>query len=126
MIGVFGLAFGLMAIGYGLLGLTDTLMTVLAAAGVVGLGLGMIMPNIAAAAMAAAAPELRGRVAGGMTASILAGHFISPFVSQPIISAFGFASTFLYVGLVTASVATLIGAAAIIHARRRHATEPGF
>ena len=74
MIGVFGLAFGLMAIGYGLLGLTDTLMTVLAAAGVVGLGLGMIMPNIAAAAMAAAAPELRGRVAGGMTASILAGQ----------------------------------------------------
>ncbi|WP_281063004.1 MFS transporter [Aminobacter sp. AP02] len=124
--GVFALAFGLMAIGYGLLGVTDTLVTVLAAAGVVGLGLGMIMPNIAAAAMAAAAPKMRGRVAGGMTASIFAGHFISPFVSQPMIAAFGFARTFLYAGLVTACVAILVGAATMIHARRGHAIEPGF
>lgn len=126
VIGVFGLAFGLTAIGYGLLGLTDTLATVLAAACVVGLGLGMIMPNIAAAAMAAAAPAMRGRVAGGMTASIFAGHFISPFVSQPMIAAFGFADTFLYTGLAVGSIAILIGATTILRARSYQANGSAF
>lgn len=116
VIGVFGLAFGLMATGYILLGLASSLVTVLFAAGVVGLGLGMIMPNIAAAAMAAAAPDMRGRVAGGMTASIFAGHFISPFVSQPMIAAFGFANTYLCTGLVVGCIAVLGGAVAVLHA----------
>lgn len=126
MIGVFGLAFGLMATGYILLGLANSLIMVLSAAGVVGLGLGMVMPNIAAAAMAAAAPEVRGRVAGGMTASIFAGHFISPFVSQPMIAAFGFANTYVYTGLVVSGFAMLGGALAIVRARRNQANETAF
>lgn len=116
--GVFGLAFGLTAIGYVLLGLAETLAPVLAAAGVVGLGLGMMMPNIAAAAMAAASPDIRGRIAGGMTASVFAGHFISPFVSQPMIAAFGFANTYVYVGAGVGVIALLAGAIAVTHARR--------
>jgi len=89
---------------------------VLAAAAVVGLGLGMMMPNIAGAAMAAAAPEMRGRIAGGMTASIFAGHFISPFVSQPMIANFGFSSTYFSAGLVVGGIAVLGGAVAILRA----------
>lgn len=120
--GVFGLAFGLTAVGYVLLGLADTLAHVLAAAGVVGLGLGMMMPNIAAAAMAAAAPDMRGRIAGGMTASVFAGQFISPFASQPMISAFGFANTYIYAGAGVGVIAMLAGAIAVIYARRVQAT----
>ncbi|CAN7692279.1 MFS transporter [Aminobacter sp. LjRoot7] len=116
VIGVFSLAFGLMATGYILVGLANALVMVLLAAAVVGLGLGMMMPNIAAAAMAAAAPEMRGRVAGGMTASIFAGHFISPFASQPMIAAFGFANTYLYAGLAVGSVAALGGVVAVLRA----------
>ena len=126
VIGVFGLAFGLMATGYILLGLASSLVMVLSAASVVGLGLGMVMPNIAAAAMAAAAPEVRGRIAGGMTASIFAGHFISPFVSQPMIATFGFANTYIYTGLIVASIAILGGALAIVRARNSRASETGF
>jgi MFS family permease len=116
--GVFGLAFGLMATGYALLGLADSLPTVLASAGVVGLGLGMMMPNIAAAAMTAAAPEMRGRVAGGMTASVFAGHFISPFVSQPMIAAFGFERTYLCAGAAVGAVAIFAASMAIFRAAR--------
>ncbi|WP_432284769.1 MFS transporter [Aminobacter sp. BA135] len=116
VVGVFSLAFGLMGTGYVLLGFASALVMVLLAAIVVGLGLGMMMPNIAAAAMAAAAPEMRGRVAGGMTASIFAGHFISPFASQPMIAAFGFADTYLYTGLVVGGVAMLAAAAAAFRA----------
>ncbi|WP_353642426.1 MFS transporter [Mesorhizobium sp. WSM2239] len=116
--GVFGLAFGFMATGYVLLGQANSLVVVLSGAGVVGLGLGMVMPNIAAAAMAAAAPEMRGRVAGGMTASVFAGHFISPFVSQPMIAAFGFADTYIYTGLVVGLIAAGAAAAALLRRRR--------
>ncbi|GAA4106545.1 MFS transporter [Aminobacter aganoensis] len=116
--GVFGLAFGLTAAGYILLGLADTLAHVLAAAGVVGLGLGMMMPNIAAAAMAAAAPDMRGRIAGGMTASVFAGQFISPFVSQPMIAAFGFAGTYVYAGLAVGGIAVMAAIAALVLGRR--------
>ncbi|MBT1155641.1 MFS transporter [Aminobacter anthyllidis] len=126
VIGVFGLAFGLMATGYILLGLASSLATVLLAGAVVGLGLGMIMPNIAAAAMAAAAPDMRGRVAGGMTASIFAGHFISPFVSQPMIAAFGFANTYLYTGLVVGSIAVVGGVVAVLRASTRRENETGL
>jgi MFS family permease len=126
VIGVFGLAFGLMATGYILLGLASSLVLVLSAASVIGLGLGMVMPNIAAAAMAAAAPEMRGRIAGGMTASIFAGHFISPFVSQPMITAFGFANTYIYTGLIVASIAILGRALAIVRARNSRVNETGF
>lgn len=126
VIGVFGLAFGLMATGYVLLGLASSLVMVLSAASVVGLGLGMVMPNIAAAAMAAAAPEMRGRIAGGMTASIFAGHFISPFVSQPMIAAFGFANTYIYTGLIVGSIAIPGEALAIHRTRNNRAKETGF
>lgn len=126
VIGVFSLAFGLMATGYILLGLASALVMVLLAAAVVGLGLGMMMPNIAAAAMAAAAPEMRGRVAGGMTASIFAGHFISPFASQPMIAAFGFANTYLYTGLAVGSVAVLGGVVAVLRARADRTNRTGL
>ncbi|GAA2853519.1 putative MFS family arabinose efflux permease [Aminobacter aminovorans] len=126
VIGVFGLAFGLMATGYILLGLANALVMVLLAAAVVGLGLGIMMPNIAAAAMAAAAPEVRGRVAGGMTASIFAGHFISPFASQPMIAAFGFANTYLYAGLAVGSIAVLGGASAILRASTDRSNRAGL
>lgn len=118
VVGVFGLGFGLMAAGYVILGLAETLVPVLAGAGVVGLGLGMMMPNIAAAAMAAAAPGMRGRVAGGMTASVFAGHFVSPFVSQPMIAAFGFGNTYLIAGFAIGGIAALATVAAVVIARR--------
>ena len=123
VVGVFALAFGLTGGGYASIGLAASLPAVLAAAMVVGLGLGMMMPNIAGAAMAAAAPEMRGRVAGGMTASIFAGHFISPLVSQPMIASFGFSSTYLCTGLAVGGIAVLGGAVAILRASTGGANE---
>ncbi len=120
--GIFSLAFGLMAAGYVVLGLATAFPAVLAGVSVVGLGLGMMMPNIAASAMTAAAPEMRGRVAGGMTASVFAGHFISPFVSQPMIAAVGFERTYVYAGAAVGAVAIFAAGIAIFRAARVPAT----
>jgi MFS family permease len=114
--GVFGLAFGLKAVGYVLLGLATSYAIVLVGVGVVGLGLGMMMPNIAAAAMAAAAPSMRGRVAGGMTASVFAGHFISPFVSQPMIATVGFEWTYVCAGIAVGAISAVAAGMAILRA----------
>ena len=76
--------------------------------------------------MAAAAPEMRRRIAGGMTASIFAIHFISPFVSQPMIAAFGFANTYVYTVLVVGGIAILGSALATRRARSNQANKRTF
>jgi len=77
-----------------------------------GLGLGLVMPNLMAAAMALAAPQVRGRVAGGMSASLTLGMFASPLLSQPWVGTFGYSGVFsgasvglIAMGLVAVAVA---------------------
>ena len=73
---------------------------VLVAMAVSGVCMGTIMPNFAAAAMVLAPPALRGRISGVLVASIFAGQFLSPVVSQPLISASGFEGAYAVVGTI--------------------------
>ena len=102
---LFGIGFGLMATGYGFVAMAESYAAVVAAIVVTGFGMGLVIPNLGATALTVAPPALRGRVAGGLTASIFLGQFLSPLVSQPWIGAFGYAATFRDMAVALAAMA---------------------
>ncbi|CUA88860.1 Predicted arabinose efflux permease, MFS family [Chelatococcus sambhunathii] len=104
---MFGMGFGLMAAGYGLVAMAESYVAVVAAIIVTGFGMGLVIPNLSATALTVAPPALRGRVAGGLTASIFLGQFLSPLVSQPWIGAAGYAGTFRDMAVVLAAMAMI-------------------
>ena len=92
--GLFAAGFVLMAIGLAMVALTDSYAVISLSLAICGVGMGLVMPNLTAGGIMLAPPHLRGRIAGSVTAGIFIGQFISPFVSQPWIAAFGFAAEF--------------------------------
>ncbi|HET8726654.1 MAG TPA: MFS transporter, partial [Alphaproteobacteria bacterium] len=114
---MFGIGFGLMAAGYWLVAAAESHTAVMAATAVMGFGMGAVMPNLMAGAMAVAPPTIRGRIAGGLTASIFLGTFLSPLASQPWIAWFGFVAAFRDMGLLLAAMAVVATALAITRAR---------
>lgn len=90
--------FGLLAVGFWLVGVADDLVGVVAGLAISGVGLGLLGPNLNGW-LAANAPEARrGQVLGGLTSVIFVGQFCSPLVLQPVVSSAGYASTFLILG----------------------------
>jgi len=68
-----------------------------------GLGFGVVNVNGIVWAMEGTPAPIRGRVIGGLTASMMLGHFCSPLVSQPIAQAWGLSSVYIFgVGLLGA------------------------
>lgn len=96
---IFAIGLTLMALGFLLVSVSGTMISILAAMAICGAGLGVAMPNLMSAAISVATPSTRGRVAGTVAASMFLGHFSSPFASQPWIEAFGYAATFRDAGL---------------------------
>ncbi|MGJ7041070.1 MFS family permease [Shinella sp. BE166] len=118
IMGVFGLGFVSAGLSFLLLSGAESYGSVLAAMAVSGICMGTIMPNFAAAAMLLAPPALRGRISGLLVSSIFAGQFLSPIVSQPLITATGYDGAYMIVG----SVVLVFGvtAAAVRLARPGH------
>ena len=105
------LGFGLMALGYALVGLYADLAAVFLGMVVTGTGMGIVMPALAVSLMDAAPARLRGRVMGGNSTATFVGHFTSPLFSQPIVAAFGLGAAFQVSAallLVVAVVATAV------------------
>ena len=105
--GIFALGFAGMAGGMGLVAAAESFIAVLPGAVLVGCGMGLIMPNLGAGAMALAAENNRGRIAGILTACIFLGQFASPLISQPLTAGSGYAFTFT-IGAATALAAALL------------------
>ena len=82
---------------------------------VAGLGMWAIMPNLSLWLMASTPPTVRGRLVGGMTASVFLGQFLSPLLVQPIAGPFGLATA--YVAM--AGALSLVAAGFAIHTLRR-------
>lgn len=118
---IFALAFGLLTIGFGGLYLSDGYSGILLATPLVGAGMGLAMPNLMAAAMALAPPAARGRVSGGVTASIFAGQFLSPLVAAPLIEAWGYGPAYGAVGIVLLVAAICLGTLGARFRRQRMA-----
>ncbi|MCT7663419.1 MFS transporter [Shinella kummerowiae] len=98
--GVFSLGFVSIGLSFLLLSSATGYAGVLVALAVSGICMGTIMPNFAAAAMLLAPPNLRGRISGLLVSSIFAGQFLSPVVSQPLITASGFDGAYAIVGAI--------------------------
>ena len=95
---VFAFGFALLATGLLLTARAGGFGDALGAMAMVGAGLGLIMPNLASAALQKAPARVRGRVSGGLTASIFIGQFISPIITQPAIATVGYAATYAWLG----------------------------
>ena len=89
------LVYGLMAIGYLLIGLAQHTPMVLAGLALAGFGLGLTVPNLSTWLSSFTPPAMRGRVMGGLTAAVFIGQFVSPLVAQPFVNAYGTAGPFL-------------------------------
>lgn len=63
--------------------------------GVVGLGFGLVMPNLSNTLLGAAPAHLRGRLSGGHVSAIFIRQFPSPILSQPAVVRYGIEATFL-------------------------------
>ncbi|MEQ1954189.1 MFS transporter [Mesorhizobium sp. CN2-181] len=110
---IFAIGLTLMALGFLLVSVSGTMISILAAMAICGAGLGIAMPNLMSAAISVATPSTRGRVAGTVAASMFLGHFSSPFASQPWIEALGYATTFRDAGLGLALLAFVSAAAGL-------------
>lgn len=108
-----GAGFALAALGCVYLGLAGNLWQVLLALTVLGIGLGVLRPNVVVWLMASTAPEVRGRVMGGLTSSFFIGQFLCPLITLPLVKWVGYEQMFLAVGtaLAGAAVAVFCGAA---------------
>ena len=116
---IYAISFLLMGVGYVMIALAPTLWLAIPGLIVAGLGSGLFMPNSSLEVMARVSPATRGRAIGLLTASIFAGHFLSPLVTQPIVKSQGVAASFVWWGVALTIVGTLIALAALIdrHAR---------
>jgi MFS family permease len=90
--------FGLMGIGYGIIGLASSYGLVLIGLGFVGLGLGLLMPNLNVWVSSQVPDAMRGRALGGLTTFFFLGQFLSPVVSQPVSQRVGLGMTYSVAG----------------------------
>ncbi len=81
------LTFGLITIGYLILGLTSKLSILLVGLAVAGLGLGLNNPNLTTWLVNVTPPNLRGRALGTRVTVLFLGQFLSPILAQPLINA---------------------------------------
>lgn len=97
---VFSIAFIFIAAGYFSVSAAQTLTILILSMSLVGIGSGLLLPNITASAISRATPSMRGRVAGMTSASVFTGQFLSPLVTFPLVSKYDGKTTFVILGLV--------------------------
>jgi MFS family permease len=90
--------FGLMGIGYLLIGQSSNWLQVLTGLAISGMGLGILMPNMSVWLSSAVPDALRGRALGGLSTSMFLGQFLSPIVTQPLTNSSGLGGTYALVG----------------------------
>jgi MFS family permease len=90
--------FGLMGIGYLLIGQSSIWVQVLVGLAISGMGLGILMPNMSVWLSSAVPDAMRGRALGGLSTSMFLGQFLSPIVTQPITKSLGLGGVYAFVG----------------------------
>lgn len=99
---IMGLGFGLMALAFVVLSFAHHLAPAAGSILIMGAGAGLIFPTMLSVALEVAPADRRGMAAGALTMAIFLGQFISPFVSLPLVSHYGFSSTFLVYAVILA------------------------
>ncbi|HYO54586.1 MFS transporter [Archangium sp.] len=121
--GIMAVLFACMALGYVIVGMSDTYAAVVGGLAVSGLGQGLLTPNMATWAGEVAPEAARGRVMGLLTTSLFLGQFVSPILAQPLIGAVGLGGAFLAAGGLLSALAGAFGALAW-HARAKALSNP--
>jgi MFS family permease len=104
---IVSVAFGVAAIGYGIISISSSYNLVLLGLIIAGLGFGLLMPNLNVWLSSIIADSLRGKALGGLTTFFFLGQFLSPIVSQPITNSLGLDRTYGFTGVALLVVATL-------------------
>jgi MFS family permease len=99
------LIFGLMGVGYLLIGQSANWAQVLVGLAISGLGLGILMPNMTVWLSSAVPEAMRGRALGGLSAAMFLGQFLSPIVTQPFVKVAGLGAVYAITGGFLAIVA---------------------
>jgi MFS family permease len=74
---------------------------------VAGIGQGLLSPNLSVWLAEATPTPLRGRVLGGLTTATFLGIFVSPIISQPMVTAMGFRTLCLSAAVLLLTMAAL-------------------
>lgn len=104
---IVSVAFGVAAIGYGVISISSSYNLVLLGLIIAGLGFGLLMPNLNVWLSSIIADSLRGKALGGLTTFFFLGQFLSPIVSQPITNSLGLDRTYGFTGVALLVVAAL-------------------
>jgi MFS family permease len=114
-VGVFALGYGAMAIGFLLLAHAATPPAWFVAASAIGAGYALVSPGFVTLALGLAPIRRRGMAGGILTASVFIGQFCSPFLSTPLIAAYGYEGLFHIISslVATMAVASVLKACAI-------------
>lgn len=102
--------FAVLALGCVYLGLAANRWQAVLAVTVMGLGLGVVRPNVVMWLMASTPPQVRGRVMGGLTSSFFVGQFICPLITLPLVQFWGYAAMFILTAGTLLAVAVVIAA----------------
>lgn len=117
-IGFFGnytLGYTMMALGFVLVGCGAKPWIIFAGTAAIGAGYAMVSPNFVAIALNLAPEQHRGLTGGILTTSIFLGQFLSPLLSTPSISAFGYDETFYGISLL---LGVMVIATALVGGRK--------
>jgi MFS family permease len=97
--------FGLMGIGYLLIGQSSSWAQALVGLAIAGMGLGILMPNMTVWLSSVVADAGRGKALGWLSTAVYLGQFLSPIVTQPLTKSFGIGGTYALVGGILTIVA---------------------
>ncbi|MBU1740197.1 MAG: MFS transporter, partial [Proteobacteria bacterium] len=109
---IFALAFVMMGLGNLLLGLADRAWIAALVLVCLGVGHGLLMPNLSYWALSLAPEPARGRVMGGLATFFALGQFVSPLVFHPLIALASLQGAFVICGAALFGLSAAVGTAA--------------
>jgi MFS family permease len=107
--GIIVLLYSLMGFGFEIIFLATNYFIVILGLIFLGMGLGLLIPNLNVWLNAITPVAIRGKVLGGLTTFTFLGQFISPLVSQPIAAQIGIGTTYGVVGVAMLILAVIFG-----------------
>ncbi len=102
------IAFAIMAVGFLVIGVTNSYAVTLGGVLVTGIGLGVVFPGLSSLVYQTAPPARRGLAMGVFTTAIFTGQFISPFLSSALSTFDGLWGAYVGVALILLAFAPLI------------------
>ncbi|MEP3047429.1 MAG: MFS transporter [Roseibium sp.] len=93
--GLLSLGYAVMALGFGVLSASSELIPITVAAAFIGIGFAILMPTFTALLLDIAPANRRGTATGALAAGTSLGQVLSPFISLPIVSSFGYETAFM-------------------------------